>query len=114
MVLSAILAQSLMIVNLPCERRANVRAECEGSRVTHDHAVFPDVHMIANGRCFYDGIGTNVDKVPDLHRVIVECTAICLVRRPETSHDASDGLGDATTASRGETHLMTHPSPTRQ
>lgn len=50
---------------------------------THDHAVLPDLNMIANGRRFYDGVGTNMDKVAYFHRIIVECAAISLVRRPE-------------------------------
>lgn len=65
--------------------------------------------MIANGRCFYDGIGTDVNIVTDLHRVIVECTAIGLVRGPGR---ATMSLGQA--SERAGTHLMTHPSPTRQ
>jgi hypothetical protein len=39
--------------------------------------------MIANSRSFYNGIGTYMNIVADLHRVIVECTTIRLVRGPE-------------------------------
>jgi hypothetical protein len=54
----------------------------KGERI-HNHTVLPDLHMIPNGRRFYDGICTNVNIVTDLHRVIVECTTIRFVRRPE-------------------------------
>jgi hypothetical protein len=54
----------------------------KGERI-HNHTVLPDLHMIPNGRRFYDGICTNVNIVTDLHRVIVECTTIRLVWRPE-------------------------------
>lgn len=85
--LSAIFAQSLIIVNFPCGSKkpdAYVRSaedEREGDAF-HNHTVLPDLHMIANSRSFYDGICTDVNIVTDLHRVIVECTAIRLVRRP--------------------------------
>lgn len=46
--------------------------------------------MIANGSRFYDGVGANVNIVANLHRVIIECTAIRLVRGPKRDEIASD------------------------
>ena len=53
-----------------------------GERI-HDNTILPDLHMVANSRRFYDGIGTDVDIVTDLHRIIVKCATIGFVRRPE-------------------------------
>src|SRR5712671_5672094 len=93
-----------------------VRSKDKRVESTHYHAILPNLHMIADGRRFYDGIGTNVDEVTDLHRVIVECTAIRFVRWPErvTTRRTDVNRIEAPRGSWTETHLMTHPSPTRQ
>lgn len=53
-----------------------------GERI-HDNTILPDFHMVADSRSFYDGIGTDVNIVTNLHRIIVKCATIGLVRRPE-------------------------------
>ena len=52
------------------------------SKRIHDNTILPNLYVIANGRSFYDGIGTNVNIVTNLHRIIVERATIGLVRRP--------------------------------
>ena len=57
----------------------------EGETDTHYDAILPDLDMVPNGRRFHNGIRTNVYMVADLHRIIVEVSPICLVRRPMQS-----------------------------
>lgn len=87
MELSAIFAQSLIIVNFPWgskKERIREKRKMKGtSKCIHDDTILSDLYMIAYGRSFYDGICTDVNVVTNLHRVIVECTTVCLVRRPE-------------------------------
>lgn len=78
--LSAILAQSLMIVNLPCrilepQQRASIRAN------THDYAVLPNLDVIPDLRSLDDRPRPDVHVVADLHGVVVEVSAVRLVWR---------------------------------
>jgi len=70
-----------------------------------DHTVLSYLHMIANGSRFYDGVGADVNIVSDLHRVIIECTAIRLVRGP---HDTS--LPHETITPQGDNHGVSRTS----
>lgn len=81
MVLSAIFAQSLMIVNLPCE---GVRLSSRVSRTDerpHDYAIFTNLDVIAYRCSLYDAASTYVDMIAYLHGVIVEVPAISLIGR---------------------------------
>ena len=119
MVPSAILVQSLIIVNFPCGsksvRKVRMREvkDVRGERI-HDNTILPDLHMVANSRRFYDGIGTDVNIVTNLHRVIVKCATICLVRRPERITTRYNEIASGERGRGLEMYLMTHPSPTRQ
>lgn len=72
-----------MIVNLPCT--GYVPREDNGSTVrkTHNNAIFPNDNMIPNRRGFNDGVGTNVNVVSNLHRIVIEISAIRLVWRSD-------------------------------
>jgi hypothetical protein len=56
--------------------------DVRGERI-HDNTILPDLDMVANSCRFYDGIGTDVNIVTNLHWVIVKCATVSLVRRPE-------------------------------
>jgi hypothetical protein len=73
-----------MIVNFPYECGEYVRSKYKTAKlrkVAHNHAVLSDFNVVANSRRFDNGVGANVDKVANLHRIVVECTTISLVRR---------------------------------
>lgn len=59
--------------------------------VPHNHAVLSDLNMVANSRRFDYSIGANVDEITDLHRIVVECTTISLVRRSERAASLDAG-----------------------
>lgn len=78
---SAILAQSLMMVNLPLpDVRTGAMQGIDGE-IAHDNTVLPNVDVVPNRRCLYDGARAYVDVVADLHRIVVEVPAIRLVWR---------------------------------
>jgi hypothetical protein len=62
--------------------------DVRGERI-HDNTILSDLHVVANSSRFYDGIGTDVNIVTNLHRVIVKCASIGLVRRPESEWAAT-------------------------
>jgi hypothetical protein len=73
-----------MIVNFPYECGEYVRSKYKTAKlrkVAHNHAVLSDFNVVANSRRFDNGVGADVDKVANFHRIVVECTTISLVRR---------------------------------
>ena len=48
-------------------------------RRTHNDTVLPDLDVVPDGGCLHDGIGADVDVVSDLHGIVVEVAAVCLV-----------------------------------
>jgi hypothetical protein len=77
MVLSAIFAQSLIMVNLPWrgvrDRRINIQ-------YTHNHTVLPNLYIVSNSCCFHYRPCANMDVIANLHRIVVEIPSISLVR----------------------------------
>lgn len=67
--------------------------------------------MVADGCCFNDGVGTNMNVVSDLHWIIIEISAVRFVWWP---------VGEETLCVMGirwhgmSANLMMQPSPTRQ
>lgn len=64
--------------------------------------------MVAYRCCFDDGVGSNVNVVSDLHRIVIEISAVRFVRRPSEDGRRVDGN------SKGQKYLMIQLSPTRQ
>jgi hypothetical protein len=83
-VLSAILAQSFMMVNLPWKVSCPVSCiQWQHADSTYDDTVFADLNIISDGGSLNDRVGTDVDIVSDLHRIVVEISAVRLVWRSE-------------------------------
>ena len=78
MVLSAILAQSFMMVNLPCKIVIALGStECKFT--THDDTVLADLDVISDCGCLDNRVGSDVDIVSDLHRIVVEISAVSFI-----------------------------------
>ena len=54
---------------------------------SYNDTVLPNFNMIADLSCFYDRVGTYVDMVANLHRIVVEISTICFIRWPVHSFD---------------------------
>jgi len=74
-----------MNVNLPYGSLAFVQSRLKGG-AAHDHTILPDLNVVANRRSLDNRIGPNVNVVPNLHRVIVEVSAVSLIGRPFMDH----------------------------
>jgi hypothetical protein len=110
MVLSAILAQSFMMVNLPCKIVISPGGtECIFT--THDDTVLADLDVISDGGCLDNRVGSDVDIVSDLHRIVVEISAVCFIWWSGYSMRVAKWTTKRRKKGRD---LMTHPSPTRQ
>ena len=48
----------------------------------YNDAVLADLDMITDGSCLNDGVSTNVDVISYLHRIVIEVSAVRLVRWP--------------------------------
>ena len=48
---------------------------------SHNHAVLPNVNMTPNCSGFYDRISTDMNMIPNLHRIIIEVSSIGLIWR---------------------------------
>jgi len=46
-----------------------------------DDAVLANLDVITDGSCLDDRAGTNMNMIPNFHRVVIECTAEGFVRR---------------------------------
>lgn len=77
--LSAILAQSLMMVNLPYKNLVRRLEFKTGRLITYDHAILSYFYIVANRRRFYDRSRSNMNMVSNLERVIVKVSFIRLV-----------------------------------
>lgn len=73
MLLSSILAQSLMMVNLPCAQCA--RARQRRTTRTHDDTVLSNFDEVANLRSLEDGPGANGHIIANLDGVVAERAA---------------------------------------
>jgi hypothetical protein len=81
-VLSSTLAQSLMIVNLPCIRHQAVSlSRREGW--AHNYTVLPYLDVVSDGCCFHHGARANMNVVANLHRIVVEVATVGLIRWPK-------------------------------
>jgi hypothetical protein len=83
MVLSAILAQSLMMQNFPCKEQnaSNKRRRTDGT--AYNDTVLSYLDVIPDGGGFNDGTCPDVDVITNLHRVVIEVSTIGLVWRSE-------------------------------
>lgn len=59
-------------------------------RCTHNNTVLADLNVVSDGCSLYHASRTYVDMITNLHRVVVEVSAICLVWRS----DGVVGLSD--------------------
>jgi hypothetical protein len=82
-VLSAIFAQSLMIVNFPWRIESLSKASQARQLHAYNDAVLPNLYMAPDLRRLDDRVCTDMHVVADLHRVVVEVSPVSLVRRPE-------------------------------
>lgn len=80
-VLSAIFAQSLMIVNFPCRIFVTSALMHKGAKAYND-AVLPDLNMIPDSGSLHNCPVPYVYVIPNFHWIVVEVAPICLVRRP--------------------------------
>jgi hypothetical protein len=78
--LSSILAQSLIIVNLPYTRMMRCVWTIP-SAATHDDTVLSDINVISDRRCFYYRPGADVDVIANLHGIVVEVASIGFIGR---------------------------------
>ena len=62
---------------------SGVRDEKDVWRIfrTHNYAVLSDLYVVSNRRRFHNGVRADVNKVTNLHRVVVERASVGLVRR---------------------------------
>ena len=79
--LSAIWAQSLIIVNFPWKVTSRIYQKM-ASLQAYDDTVLSNYNMIANGCCFNDRVRPNMNVVSNLHRIIIEISAICFIWWP--------------------------------
>lgn len=82
-VLSAILAQSLMMQNFPWSE-TTIKPESiilHTKLETHDDTVLPNLNTVSDSRSFNHTASSDVYKVTDLHRIVVEVALVGLVRR---------------------------------
>ena len=77
-VLSAILAQSLIIVNFPWEQCQQATGRRQGC--THNDTVLPNLDMVPDGCCLDYRVRSDVDMVSYFHGVVVEVATIGLIR----------------------------------
>lgn len=76
-----------MIVNFPCTScPVNFDDNILTVTKTYNNTILPNDNMIPNRRSFDNGVGTNVNIVPNLHWIVIEISAIRLVRRPGVSY----------------------------
>jgi hypothetical protein len=75
-----------MIVNFPCTAcSVNYEDSILMVTKTYNNTILPNDNMIPNRCSFDDGVGTNVNIVPNLHWVVIEISAIRLVWWPGVS-----------------------------
>jgi hypothetical protein len=80
-VLSAIFAQSLMIVNFPSRVCLSTLSK-QIREESYNNTVLPNFNMVADLSSFYDRVGTYVNMVANLHWIVVEISAICFIWWP--------------------------------
>ena len=57
----------------------------EKERIADNDAVLPNLDVVPDSSGFYDRVGTNMDVVAYLHRVVVEVASVRLVGRAAQS-----------------------------
>lgn len=81
-VLSAIFAQSLIIVNFPCHRKLHeVVFRRRDTEKTYDDTVPPYLDVVSDLSSLNDAVRTYVYVIAYLHWVIVEVSAVRFIRR---------------------------------
>ena len=70
------------MVNFPCTcpRIQYFRGERPGE--AYNDAVLADLDMVTDSSCLNDGVGTDVDVISYFHRIVIEVSAVRLVRWP--------------------------------
>jgi hypothetical protein len=81
-VLSAIFAQSFIIVNFPFFKSSAGFLIIRTQPNTNDDTILPDLNMVPNGCSFDDTVGSDVYMVTYFHGIVIEVSAIRFVWWP--------------------------------
>jgi hypothetical protein len=92
-----------------CEKRGQ---NGQAATVPYNDAVLSDLNMVADSCRFDDGVSANVNEVADLHRIVVKCTTVGLIRWSGRHVEVVNRVVRILTPAG--THRITQPSPTRQ
>ena len=80
--LSAIFAQSFIIVNFPFFKSSAGFLIIGTQPNTNDDTILPDLNMVSNGCSFDDTVGSDVYMVTYFHGIVIEVSAIRFVWWP--------------------------------